>query len=63
MAFGLCPVGWTPGGLGDGVDIAVPALLLTRLQGPSFALAAFHEGVPVLLRSGARLEVLRAWPF
>lgn len=63
MAFGLCPVRWTPGGLGNGVNIAVPTLLLTRLQRASFALRTFHERVPVLLRSGAGLEVLCAWAF
>lgn len=63
MAFGLRSVRWTPGGLGNGVDIAVPTLLLTRLQRPCFALGAFHERVPVLLRSAGGLEVLSARTF
>lgn len=49
VAFGLGPVGRTPRGLGNGVDVAVPTLLLTGLQGAGFALRAFHERVPILL--------------
>lgn len=60
MALGLCPIGGTLRGLWDGVDVAVATVLVARLQRPSFALRSFHKGVPVLLRSGVRLQVLGA---
>lgn len=63
VALGLGPVGGAPRGLGDGVDVAVPALLLAGLQRPGFALGALHKGVAVLLRSAAGLEVLGARAF
>lgn len=43
MAFGLGPVGGTPRGLGNGVNVAVPTLLFAGLQGPGFALRALHK--------------------
>lgn len=43
MAFGLGPVGGTPRGLGNGVDVAMPTLLFTGLQRPRFALRTFHK--------------------
>lgn len=61
VALGLGPVGGAPRGLGNGVDVAVAALLLAGLKCPRLALGALHERVAVLLRSAAGLEVLGAW--
>lgn len=60
MALGLCPIGGTLRRLWDGIDVAVATVLVAGLQRPGFALRGFHEGVPVLLRSGVRLQVLCA---
>lgn len=43
VAFGLGPVGGTPRGLGNSVNVTMPTLLFTRLQCPSFTLRAFHK--------------------
>lgn len=43
VAFGLGPVGGTPRGLGNSVNVAMPTLLFTGLQCSCFALRAFHK--------------------